>query len=31
VNLRVSDFLGVALRGIDEAQMLVLQAPAIPH
>ena len=25
VNLRVSDFLGVALRGIDEAQMLVLQ------
>ena len=25
VNLRVSDFLGIALRGIDEAQMLVLQ------
>jgi hypothetical protein len=25
VNLRVSDFLGVALRGIDEAQMLVLK------
>jgi hypothetical protein len=25
VNVRVSDFLGVALRGIDEAQMLVLQ------
>jgi len=24
VNLRVSDFLGVALRGIDDAQMLVL-------
>jgi hypothetical protein len=25
VNLRVSDFIGVALRGIDEGQMLVLQ------
>src|ERR1700726_4244646 len=24
VNLRVSDFLGVALRGLDEAQLLVL-------
>jgi hypothetical protein len=24
VNIRVSDFLGVALRGIDDAQMLVL-------
>lgn len=24
VNLRVSDFLGVALRGLDDAQMLVL-------
>jgi hypothetical protein len=24
VNVRVSDFLGVALRGIDDAQMLVL-------
>jgi uncharacterized protein DUF6101 len=24
VNVRVSDFLGVALRGLDEAQMLVL-------
>jgi uncharacterized protein DUF6101 len=24
VNLRVSDFIGIALRGIDEAQMLVL-------
>ncbi len=26
VNVRVSDFLGVALRGIDDAQMLVLVA-----
>jgi hypothetical protein len=24
INVRVSDFLGVALRGIDDAQMLVL-------
>lgn len=24
VNVRVSDFLGIALRGIDDAQMLVL-------
>jgi Family of unknown function (DUF6101) len=24
VNIRVSDFLGIALRGLDEAQMLVL-------
>ena len=24
INVRVSDFLGVALRGLDDAQMLVL-------
>src|SRR5260370_7356395 len=27
VNVRVSDFLGVALRGLDDAQVLVLAHP----
>ena len=33
VNVRVSDFLGVALRGIDDAQMLVLvhRDPSLTH
>src|SRR6266536_6720716 len=30
INVRVSDFLGIALRGLDDAQMLVLLAHRDP-